>query len=1169
MKLASPRDKTRRKGLPHPIPPSPPPQELKERYDYVVVGAGSAGCVVANRLSEDPAVEVLLLEAGVEDTDQRIHIPRDFEELQGTDLDWQYVVKVEDEPVLKPNPGRPFVPWPKGRVVGGSSAINALVYIRGNRRDYDHWVTLGNEGWGYDDVLPYFKASEHNLSKQVSDEYHGRTGPLVISDIVAPNPATDAFVKAAREIHDACHDFNDSEQTGGAGYYQVTIDRDGKRSSAGTAFLNPEVRRRPNLTIATRVQATRLLFEGRKPFVDLRAVGVEFADPIAASAQSVRVTREVIVCAGTVESPKLLMLSGVGPKADLQALKIDVVHDLPGVGQNLQDHPIAPVLYLYKPGKASAPSTSGGVEGGLFLDTREDSQWPDLQFHFTHKILGRPQPPAPPAENGYMIVATLVRPNSRGYLKLKSNQPSDPPEIHPNYLSDPADVQTLVAGLKIGRQIGERKVFDKFRQVEAAPGAAADTDEKLAGFISMSAIGLYHPVGTCKMGPANDPQAVVDSKLRVHGIEGLRVVDASIMPTITTGNTNAPTIMIAEKAATMIKEEAPRQPSGKKVVKIENTAQAFLHLLSDLGVKHIFGVPGSDVTSLLDAFAKSAAAHEQLRGIPTLMQVPHETCAMNMAAAHYLATGAPQVVLVHSTVGTGNTLCSLINDSRAQIPLVLLAGRTPVTEQGRQGSRDLVIQWAQESFDQGGMVREFVKWDYELRTFDQLEAVVRRAFAIAMTEPRGPVYLTLPRELMAERHDEFTIAGTGRDGERLYTPVVAPAPNPIAIEEAAQRLASAKSPLIITRSFGRRPENVAALVALAESGAIPVVEYQIAEFMNFPSNHELHLGYEYDQPPNPATVAGDKLTTEALSQADVILVIDCPMPWAPSLQKVKEDAFVIHVGADPIYERYPVWSFPAHLAIAGDPLLTVKQLAAALQKFGSENESTIKERRKRVGEQHRKQREAWSRAASEAGKGKKPNFAWISHCVKELLASDADRKNTVVIQEYDLQLPFTGFTEPGSYFGFSPSGGLGFGVGGALGLKLGWREKTIISVVGDGTYLLGAPDAAHVVSAIHDLPVLWVICNNGGWGYLALETVLIDGAQPGLFPMLSFPKPPGQSGPWPAYETLVEAFGGKGLAVSRPKDLPQALREGLRYVRDSGRQFLINVDCDAFPLSAG
>ena len=246
----------------------------------------------------------------------------------------------------------------------------------------------------------------------------------------------------------------------------------------------------------------------------------------------------------------------------------------------------------------------------------------------------------------------------------------------------------------------------------------------------------------------------------------------------------------------------------------------------------------------------------------------------------------------------------------------------------------------------------------------------------------------------------------------------------------------------------------------------------------------------------------------------------------------------------------------------------MKQLAAALQKFGSDNES-IKERRKRVAEQHRKQREAWSRAPSEAGTYKKPNFVWVSHCVKELLASDADRKNIVVIQEYDLQLPFTGFTEPGSYFGFSPSGGLGFGVGGALGLKLGWREKAIISVVGDGTYLLGAPDAAHVVSAIHDLPVLWVVCNNGGWGYLALETVLIDGAKPGSFPMLSFPKPPGQRGPWPAYETLIEAFGGKGCAVSSPKDLPQALREGLRHVRDSGRQFLINVDCDPFPLRSG
>jgi acetolactate synthase-1/2/3 large subunit len=460
-------------------------------------------------------------------------------------------------------------------------------------------------------------------------------------------------------------------------------------------------------------------------------------------------------------------------------------------------------------------------------------------------------------------------------------------------------------------------------------------------------------------------------------------------------------------------------------------------------------------------------------------------------------------------------------------------------------------------------VRNFVKWDYELRTFGQLDSVVRRAFALAMTEPRGPVYLTLPRELLAEKHDTFELRPTSQE----VTPVAAAYPDPAQIEIAAKRLAASTNPLIITRSYGRRPEAVPELVALAEALAIPVIEFQISEFMNFPSDHPLHQAFRYTDPTNPT--APDPVAADLLTRADVILVIDCPMPWVPSIgPRPNDKAWVVHIGSDPLFSRYPVWGFPASQAIAATSEETVRQLTEAVRKLKPAGDTAVKQRFERFKKQHGERQTKLRNFAKQEGVKPKVSLEWLSYCLRELIHNDAKRDEIVVAQEYDLQLPFAEFTRPGSYVGFSAAGGLGFGVGAALGLKLGDPQKTVISVVGDGTYVFGSPSAAHMISAMHELPVFWIICNNGGWAYLAIETQLIHPAQSGghtkfgePIPMLAFPPPPGAVKPWPAYHKLIAAFGGDGQAVTNPKELPEALKRGLQFVRDHKRQFLLNVEC--------
>ncbi|MDS4043001.1 MAG: choline dehydrogenase [Candidatus Competibacter sp.] len=527
-------------------------------YDTIIVGAGSAGCVLANRLSADPTRQVCLLEAGPEDASPWIHIPVGiFFMMRSKTLNWRY--RTEPQPRLH---GRRLF-WPRGKTLGGSSSSNAMVYTRGHRRDYDQWAELGNAGWSYDDLLPLFKRSQ-NQERGPSD-YHGTGGPLNVADLRQRSEISQVFVRAAGEVgYPLSDDFNGAEQEG-VGFYQVT-QKDGRRCSSARAYLHA-IRRRPNLTIITRALASRVLFDGK------RAVGVAYLDRTGQTVE-LQARREVLLSGGAINSPQLLLLSGVGPRAELEQHDIAMVHELPGVGQNLQDHldvivahrehrrasygfalSFLPRLFegivdYHRHGRGFL--TSNLAEAGGFVKSDPALPLPNLQYHLTSTILddhGRRIWHG----YGYSLHVCDLRPKSRGYLTLKSADPRDPPLIQPDYLSHPDDLETLLAGVKTCRKILAARAFDGYRGEELFPGAAVQGDDELRDFIRRRAETIYHPVGTCKMG--HDAMAVVDDRLRVHGLIGLRVADASIMPTLIGGNTNAPAIVIGEKASDLILAE--------------------------------------------------------------------------------------------------------------------------------------------------------------------------------------------------------------------------------------------------------------------------------------------------------------------------------------------------------------------------------------------------------------------------------------------------------------------------------------------------------------------------------------------------------------------------------------------------------------------------------------
>ena len=526
-------------------------------YDYIIVGAGSAGCVLAHRLSEDPACRVLLLEAGGRDWHPFIHMPAGLAKIANNKaINWDY----STVPEAQLN-GR-AIWWPRGKVLGGSSSINAMCYIRGVAGDYDDWAARGATGWDWDSVLPYFKRAEGNT--RGADAWHGADGPLTVSDLRHVNPLTRVFIDAAAQAglpHN--HDFNGASQLG-AGLYQVT-QRDGARCSTAVAYLEP-ARARANLTVHTGAMAHRILFERG------RASGISYA--MGGKACQASAAREVILCGGAVNSPQLLMLSGIGGADELRGHGIEAMVDLPGVGANLQDHLDVCTLqhetrrtsydraselktaFDYFLRGRRGPGSSNIAEGaGFHRSALAPDERADIQLHFIPAMIddhGRNRLPG----DGYTMHACHLRPRSRGRLSLASGHAGDKPRIEPNYLGDPDgfDLKVMVECARISLEIFAQPAFDAYRGASIFPAQLPKTEADLVAFVRDKAQTVYHPVGTCRMG--NDEASVVDPQLRVRGVEGLRVVDASVMPCLPGGNTNAPTIMIAERASDLIRGKA-------------------------------------------------------------------------------------------------------------------------------------------------------------------------------------------------------------------------------------------------------------------------------------------------------------------------------------------------------------------------------------------------------------------------------------------------------------------------------------------------------------------------------------------------------------------------------------------------------------------------------------
>jgi acetolactate synthase-1/2/3 large subunit len=561
---------------------------------------------------------------------------------------------------------------------------------------------------------------------------------------------------------------------------------------------------------------------------------------------------------------------------------------------------------------------------------------------------------------------------------------------------------------------------------------------------------------------------------------------------------------------------------SRKEIAATSVAEAYLALLAERGIEYLFANAGTDFAPIVEAYAK--AAHTGLPA-PKPRIATHENLAMSMAHGYAIASGKVPAVMVHVSVGTANALCGVFNAAREYVPILFTAGRSPLTEEGMLGARDTYIHWAQEMFDQAGMLREIVKWDYELRNGAQLETVIDRALSLATSAPQGPVYLSLPREVLAE-----SLSGFSYDSPSRRAAVSSPGADDSALSEAAEILGNAKRPVIITGSAGRDLEAVAALAAFAERFAIPVVEHR-QRHLSLSAEHPCHLGYD----PNPF-----------VKEADAILVLEMDVPWVPGRVSPPAECRVIHLGIDPLCARYPIRGFPCDVAIAGAARLVLPKLGAALKM----PEAEIAARRQALAERREAQRAGWRRQREEAAKQTPIHPAWVSHCL-----SEARAKHSILVNEYTLLPEHCGSTEPGGYYGSSPAAGLGWGAGAALGVKLAKPGAQVISILGDGSYIFSNPVAVHHAAAMHKLPVLTIVINNAMWGAVRRATL-------GMYPdgeAAKSNKPPFiDLDDLPAFETVCEAAGGYGERVEDPQELPRALERALEAV-DRGQQALLNI----------
>jgi acetolactate synthase-1/2/3 large subunit len=558
-------------------------------------------------------------------------------------------------------------------------------------------------------------------------------------------------------------------------------------------------------------------------------------------------------------------------------------------------------------------------------------------------------------------------------------------------------------------------------------------------------------------------------------------------------------------------------------------AEAYLELLSLRGIDCFFANPGTDFASLVEAFARR---EEEGKPGPRPYTVPHEIPLISMAQGYYLATGKPQVAMVHVNVGTANALGGVMAAHRGRIPVLFSAGRTPITEEGNLASRTAHIHWGQESYDQAAMVREYVKWDYELRTPSQLESVLDRALTLAMTDPKGPVYLTLPREVLAAPLDHAPFKPDARyDLPTFY-------PDPEKVGKAADLLAKAKCPIVITSSLGRSPEGVKALVDLADKASIAVCPTLFQEYMNFPFDHPCHQGFG----PNPL-----------FPKADVILVVDCAVPWVPNLQHPDRSAKIIHVGIDPFHGEYPMRSFPSDLTIQGESCHVLSELAKAFDRHPEKDQSILDVRKEALEESHRARSKKGETAALQRSGDMPLDYQWVSHHIRTLLEDDMVVVDEAIGSMID-RVPLL----PGNYFSCPHAGYLGWGMGAALGVKLGRPEATVVSLVGDGSYMFGVPSACHFTSQAYQIPILIVLYNNQSYHAVKRATL-------GLYPEgLAVRKnqfPMSNLEPTAHFEKICEAFGGYGERVEAPDQVGPALERALHVVRHEKRQALLNMVC--------